>query len=355
MSLWAVNLALLCATQTAAADLAFDSVRQSVVTLPGSSGYAVLIDSVGLFMAHAALVNEQVFTANGPSGESIQLRVLLVDQPSQLALLQATKITDVLGMKPTSTAGLKDVEGKKLFALSNGKSFPGDYQPGQRVALMQPTNRYVPVGEIRFESRFTRVGGALVFTPTGRIAGVLSGALEPVQDPSARKSGQDSSQNYGPAGLTVGYTLGPEILQRVITGFRSADHIPKHPTLGIFFTSAEKLGATIVRVTEGGPGDNAGLKTGDTVLSVNKKTVRNSLELAAELFKLEVGSTARLGVLRADGQSAQIEVKVGNFGDASSGAKVSNGPAQRLRTLKRIHPNGVSRMDLRSGHDVVQV
>ncbi len=49
-------------------------------------------------------------------------------------------------------------------------------------------------------------------------------------------------------------------------------------------------GVTIASITPNGPAEKAGLKTGDTIVSVNGKPVKNGDELVAEISSLKPGT-----------------------------------------------------------------
>jgi serine protease Do len=68
-------------------------------------------------------------------------------------------------------------------------------------------------------------------------------------------------------------------------------------------------GVTIADVTAGGPAAKAGLKTGDTIVSVNGKPVKNGDELVATISALKPGTTAKLGYVR-NGKEETAEVTI---------------------------------------------
>jgi len=68
-------------------------------------------------------------------------------------------------------------------------------------------------------------------------------------------------------------------------------------------------GVTIANVTPNGPADKAGLKTGDTIVSVNGKQVKTGDELVAEISALKPGTQAKLGYIRS-GKDMTTEVTI---------------------------------------------
>jgi serine protease Do len=68
-------------------------------------------------------------------------------------------------------------------------------------------------------------------------------------------------------------------------------------------------GVTVANVTPGGPAEKAGIKTGDTIISVDGKTVKNGDELVADISARKPGSTAKIGYIRG-GQQQNTTVTI---------------------------------------------
>ena len=59
----------------------------------------------------------------------------------------------------------------------------------------------------------------------------------------------------------------------------------------------------------------AGLKTGDTIVSVNGKTVATGDELVAEISALKPGTTAKIGYVR-NGKQSTADVTIADRAEA---------------------------------------
>jgi len=98
------------------------------------------------------------------------------------------------------------------------------------------------------------------------------------------------------------------------TGIQVADNKPSEkpqPSLGAIFENATASDRTMVMliiktVVDGGPADKAGMKKGDTILSLDSRSVANLSDLQGVLVRLAVGSTIKVGYLR-DGQRLETE------------------------------------------------
>jgi serine protease Do len=83
------------------------------------------------------------------------------------------------------------------------------------------------------------------------------------------------------------------------------------PDLAKSFGLDTPKGALVAEVAKGGPGEKAGLKSGDIILSYQGKEVRNASALRNEVANTPVGQEAKLVVWR-DRKKKEIAVTVGN-------------------------------------------
>jgi TPR repeat protein len=99
-----------------------------------------------------------------------------------------------------------------------------------------------------------------------------------------------------------------------VTGVQAAGNRASEkpqPSLGAIFENATASDRTmamliIKTVVDGGPADKAGMKKGDTILSLDSKSVANLSDLQGVMVGLAVGSTIKVGYLR-DGQRLETE------------------------------------------------
>ena len=89
----------------------------------------------------------------------------------------------------------------------------------------------------------------------------------------------------------------------------------------------DRRGAIINEVTEKGPAEKAGLKSGDVVLSVNNEPVPDSRALARKVASLAPDSVADLRILR-DNKEETIKVTLGDLSDAT-GQRVASADQSR--------------------------
>jgi len=117
----------------------------------------------------------------------------------------------------------------------------------------------------------------------------------------------------------VGFAMPSNTVVNVYNQLIGPDHKVLRGSIGVQFNAVPNpavarvygvnSGVTIADVTPGGPAEKAGLKTGDTIVSVNGKPVKNGDELVADISALKPGTTAKLGYVR-NGKEQTVEVTI---------------------------------------------
>lgn len=325
MSLLAVNLGLAMmggqfAVQLTTPELkVWEQLGKSLVMIDSNgfaTGTAVLLDGSGRFMAHRNSIFNDRVTAKTRSGKALTLRLVYTDEPTQLSLLQADQ-WDNREMTPIVVSDGSGLVGRSVIAALPTGPIRGEYVSNDRAGIIRPSLRYVPLSEIRFESPNERFGGAFVFTYDGKLAGVLGASLDqsqnrPVEPPSIENlSGREiAAQKYGPGAMTIAYSLGPEVLVRVVEGYRSSLHRPIHPSIGCFFREGNGEGALIEAVVPNSPSAMAGMRVGDLVIRANDTQIVGPVGLAVFLFRQKPGSSISLTVRRGQ-TTALLPITIG--------------------------------------------
>jgi serine protease Do len=151
----------------------------------------------------------------------------------------------------------------------------------------------------------------------------------------------------------------------------SPDHKVSRGSIGVEFNAVPNpavqrvygvsSGVTIANVTPNGPAAKAGLLTGDTITSVNGKTVATGDELVAEISALKPGSVAKLGYVR-NGKQNTADVTVADrqklfasrLGDEEEGGEEAAPQESKLGiNVKDITPDLADRMKLPNSKGVI--
>jgi len=81
-------------------------------------------------------------------------------------------------------------------------------------------------------------------------------------------------------------------------------------------------GTLIAGINKGSPADNAGLKTGDTIISVNSKDIKDPQDLARKIAGVKPGSVLDINIIR-QGENKTIKVEIGAMPGADKLAKIN--------------------------------
>lgn len=299
-------------------------------------GVGVLIDSSGYFLAHRASSSSPVLFGRLASGETIQLAPVSVDEVTQLVLLRAEGWRPA-GRTPASVAATSSALQKasinnsvRVLLVTTDGPVRGELTQSSLIGVMAPSRRGLTLAELRFEAPDRPYGGGLVFTTDGRLAGVVGATLETQAPREASKeapgaqafgaqsdvstalgrAGSTNRRNFGPATMAVGYSITPDILERVVEGFLSASRKVEHPALGLMCQDSPGGGALIVSLTPGAAAEKAGLRPGDVILEMDGLKVTNQMDYTRVLLRQRVGETVTVKIRRG-GEERSVDVRIG--------------------------------------------
>jgi len=109
-------------------------------------------------------------------------------------------------------------------------------------------------------------------------------------------------------------------VERGYIGIRAQD---LDPDLADAFGLDSQRGAVIVNVTKDSPAEKAGIKPGDIVVSVNKKTIRNAQDVINQIGLVPVGDKINFNIIR-DGKKVTLAAVVGSSQTSSGSSRVVN-------------------------------
>jgi len=143
--------------------------------------------------------------------------------------------------------------------------------------------------------------------------------------PSFNLSGEVVGVNsaiYSPTGVSVGiaFAIPARTASEVITQLKSGGSV-KRGWLGVRIQNVdedtaaslglgEAKGALVAEVTNASPASEAGIKTGDTILSVNGVKIADSRDLARQIAGFAPGTKVDVRILRAQKEQT-VQVKLG--------------------------------------------
>src|ERR1700691_3564436 len=169
----------------------------------------------------------------------------------------------------------------------------------------------------------------------------------------------------------VGFSLPSNTVVQVYNQLIGPDHRVARGSIGIQFDAVENpainrvygagSGITVASVVAGSPADQAGLKVGDTITTVDGKKVTKGTELVAEIAARKPGASCELGLARTGKtQTASVTVAdraklfAARLNEDDSGND-ENTPKQSKFgiTVRKLTPEMAERLDLPSDKGVI--
>src|SRR6202167_1618918 len=316
-----------------------------------SLGSGVIVDAKGYIVTNRHVIEKadriRVRLQDDPPGVQHDARVIGEDQETDLAVIKidldravpsakmgnsdsmevgdwVLAIGSPVGQVGTVTAGIVSAKGRDIV---QGRQFQNFIQTD---AAINPGNS----------------GGPLV-NMNGEVIGINTAIL---------------SETNAYAG--VGFSLPSKTVVEVYNQLTGPEHKVSRGSIGIMFDAVENpaiarvygsgSGVTVSNVVAGSPADQAGLKVGDTITTVDGKKVTKGSELVADIASRKPGSKVNLGFLR-NGKTQDTTVTIADraklfaarLGDEQANDDESAPKQSKLGvTVPTVTPEMVDRLDI---------
>jgi serine protease Do len=323
-----------------------------------SLGSGVIVDSKGYIITNRHVVEKadriRVRFEDDPPGVQHDAKVIGTDQETDLAVIKV----DIDRALPAAKLGNSDSMQVGDWVLAVGSPFGlsetvtagiisakgRDIVPGRQFQTFIQTDAAINPGNS---------GGPLV-NMSGEVIGINTAIL---------------SETNAYAG--VGFALPSKTVVDVYNQLTGPEHKVSRGSIGIMFDQVENpaimrvygagTGVTISSVVAGSPADQAGLKVGDTITSVDGKKVSKGNELVADIASRKAGSKAALGFLR-NGKTQETTVTIADraklfaarLGDDQENDDESTpAPSKFGVTVRKVTPEMADRLDMPAGKGVI--
>jgi len=323
-----------------------------------SLGSGVIVDPKGYILTNRHVVEKadriRVRFEDDPPGVQHDAKVIGTDQETDLAVIKV----DVDHALPAAKMGNSDGMQVGDWVLAIGSPFGQagtvtagivsakgrDIVPGRQFQTFIQTDAAINPGNS---------GGPLV-NLNGEVIGINTAIL---------------SETNAYAG--IGFALPSKTVVDVYNQLTGPEHKVSRGSIGIMFDAVENpaiarvygsgSGVPISSVVAGSPADQAGLKVGDTITTVDGKKVTKGTELVADIAARKPGSKVTLGFIR-NGKVQDATVTIADrsklfaarLGEDQSNDD-DNTPKQSKFgvTVRKVTPEMADRLDMPAGKGVI--
>ena len=323
-----------------------------------SLGSGVIVDPKGYIVTNRHVVEKadriRVRLQDDPPGVQHDAKVIGEDQETDLAVIKI----DMERAVPSAKLGNSDSMQVGDWVLAIGSPFGQvgtvtagivsakgrDIVPNRQFQTFIQTDAAINPGNS---------GGPLV-NLDGEVIGINTAIL---------------SETNAYAG--VGFSLPSNTVVQVYNQLIGPEHRVARGSIGIMFDSVENpaitrvygagSGVTVSSVVAGSPADQAGLKVGDTITTVDGKKVSKGTELVADIASRKPGAKVELGFMR-NGKEQNTSVTIADraklfaarLNDDEGGNDDSTPKQSKFGiTVRKLTPEMADRLDVPAGKGVI--
>jgi serine protease Do len=294
---------------------------------PESLGSGFILWADGYILTNRHVVRDaQEVTVKLSDRRQFPAKLIGTDERSDLALLKI-EATGLPAVKLGDVSKLRVGE----WVIAIGSPFRFDYSVTAGIVSAKgralPNENYVPFLQTDVAINPGNSGGPL-FNVRGEVVGV---------------NAQIFSQNgvYMGVSFAIPIDVAAKVAQqlkehgRVLRGWLGILVQEVTRDLAQSFGLQVPEGALVARVVPGGPGEQAGLKVGDVILSYEDQSIPLSSALPPMVGATDPGTTVSLKVLRG-GKTVTIKVAVGTLESEGAGTPDAEAPPAQTRGIQGI-------------------
>jgi serine protease Do len=323
-----------------------------------SLGSGVIVDPKGYIVTNRHVIEKadriRVRLQDDPPGVQHDAKVIGEDQETDLAVIKI----DMDRAVPSAKLGNSDSMEVGDWVLAIGSPFGQvgtvtagivsakgrDIVPGRQFQTFIQTDAAINPGNS---------GGPLV-NMNGEVIGINTAIL---------------SETNAYAG--VGFSLPSNTVVQVYNQLIGPDHRVARGSIGIMFDSVENpaitrvyglgSGVTVSSVVPGSPADQAGLKVGDTITTIDGKKVTKGAELVGDIAARKPGVKVTVGFLR-NGKQQETSVTIADraklfaarLNEDDNGNDESTPKQSKFGvTVRNLTPEMADRLDMPAGKGVI--
>lgn len=280
-----------------------DFMIEKRLTVHGLGSGVIVTEEGHIITAYHVIQNKHALRVTLSNGKSVSVRLVGVDPELDIAVLQ---VENPMTFTPLPF-GNSDEIALGMIVLACGNPY-GLGTTVSRGIISARERKLVDSGINLIQtdaSIFPGNSGGPLVNIRGEIIGINKSVL-----PNAEK-------NYAGIGFAIPSNLVMHSFEQIckhgrpMKGYLGLDIVRNTPPLRSFLDYHEAGGAVINIVKHGSPAEQAGLQTGDVILSFNEVPIQTDEEVKERIENLSIGDKFWLKVWRK-GQKMNVTLKVGD-------------------------------------------
>ncbi|MCK2221054.1 trypsin-like peptidase domain-containing protein [Actinomadura sp. ATCC 31491] len=286
------------------------------ITTKVGLGSGVVIDDAGHIVTNAHVVGEatQMTVAIATGGAERSARLVSAFPAGDLAVI---KVDDPKGLQPARFGDSSKVRvGQMVLAMGNPLGLSGSVTEGIVSAVgrtvSEPQESGSPGATIA-----NAIQTSAAINPGNSGGALVNLSNEVIGIPTLAATNPDLGGGAAPGiGFAIPSNTAVDIANQIIkdgkvtNSHRAALGIRGSTVVG---NDGEPSGVGVARVEPGGGAAKAGIRSGDVIVSVNGKQTPTIATLTETIAALRPGAKVKVGLLRADGSDATVEVTLGQL------------------------------------------
>ena len=277
---------------------------ETLTAAGGGSGSGFVLDREGYILTNEHVVEDaRSVRVRFTEGAPITARVVGADASSDLALLKVDP--DDHALTPLALGSSKDLKvGQPAIAIGSPFRLAGSLTTGVISAVdrsIESPNGFTIDAAIQTDAAINpgNSGGPLL-DAAGRVIGVNA------------QIASSSGSNDG-----VGFAIAIDTAKEILPALKSGKKI-KRPYLGVSTGDPRTgTGALVAGVAAGGPAADAGLRSGDRIVSIDGRTVAQSSDVSEIISPRRPGEEVEIGIRRG-GDERRLRVTLGTRPERAS-------------------------------------
>jgi serine protease Do len=287
-----------------------------------SLGSGFIVDPKGYIITNNHVVDkaDKIFVklSTDPEGEQGRpAHVVGVDKDTDIAVIKI----DAKEPLPTVKIGNSDSEQVGDWVIAIGSPF--DLSQTVTAGIVSAKNRTIEKGQKGQFQHFIQTDAAINPGNSGgpllNMDGEVIGVNTAIYTQSAGYQGIGFAMPSNTVINTYNQLIGPD--HKVTRGSIGITFQPDLPS-AVGRVYGFKSGVLVSSVTAGGPGDKAGLKAGDIIVTIDGRSIKDGDDLVNDIASRKPGSTAKLGFLR-NGSTQSATITIGDRSKVFANSQVA--------------------------------